>query len=391
MNNDNNYFSDSSQYQKKSTHRWVNMPLPSRNTLLRFVAWGIGRLAFSAWLGAIEIVKNAARAIVWGCNGIEKATYNLLKIYDHLPTMGMPMIEMEASITGTTTLEKVESFEILPQVQNKHCLIIGNTGSGKSTLTQWFASQCQKCKVYDPDAAPGEWGNLEVIGKGGNFEAINKAMTSDLVELQTRIKIRSEEGDKGLLGYETCLIAEEFPALKDECQSAPDWLGKIARRGRKPKMFLIILSQSDNVKTLGIEGEGSIRQNFALIRLGKFAVDHARRLKNDALVEWLKAKKYRCLVEDIPVELPDLSNFQNYLPQPLLPPLEVPEVTGSRDLQRMEVFDGDLITTVKTLIKNGKSRTFIIENILGYKGRKFEEGKQKLREILGDKNDNCEL
>lgn len=387
MNNDN-FLTDSSQYQKKSTHRWVNMPMPSKNTLLRFVGWGIGRMAFSAWLGAISIIKNAAKAVIWCTDGIEKATHQLLKIYDHLPAMGMPMIEMEASITGTATSVRVESYEILPQIENKHCLIIGNTGSGKSTLTQWFASQCQKCKVYDPDAAPGEWENLEVVGRGGDFEAINQAMKNDLIELQTRIEIRSREGDKGLLGHETCLIAEEFPALKDECEIAPDWLGKIARRGRKPKMFLIILSQSDNVKALGIEGDGAIRQNFAVIRLGKFAISHAKRLKDDNLIQWLRDGKYRCLVEDIPVQLPDFSNlpkaYQHYLPPPLLPPLEVPEVPGSQTFQETEVDDNDLKTTVITLLKNGKSKTFIIENILGYKGRNFEEGKQKLEEILNN-------
>jgi hypothetical protein len=44
----------------------------------------------------------------------------------------------------------------------------------------------------------------------------------------------------------------------------------------------------------------------------------------------------------------------------------------------------ELKTAIMALLDAGKSRTFIIENVLGYKGRKFEEGKKKLSEILGE-------
>lgn len=389
--NENNFFSDTSLHKKKS-NRWVEMPMPSRNTLLRFAGWGVGRVAFSCWLGALSIIRNCAKAVIWAVNGVESATNKLLKIYDAMPVMGMPIVEMEATIgISSSDNQSIETVEILSQIEHKHCLIIGNTGSGKSTLAQWFAAQCSRCKVYDPDAAPDEWSGLEVIGRGGDFEAINKAMENDLVELQTRIELRSKEGDKALFGHESCIIAEEFPALKDECELSTDWLGKIARRGRKPKMFLVILSQSDTVTALGIEGDGAIRQNFGFIRLGKFAIAHAKKLKDERLVNWLKEGKYRCLVEDYPCQLPDFSNLlaaTRYLPHPQLPdlPLTV-EVETTQDLQQTV---SDVVGTnqglrnaVKSLKKQGWSDTKIIEEVLGKKGRHFAEGKRILAKILG--------
>lgn len=385
----NNFVPDT-PFRRSSTSRWVEMPMPSRNTLLRFFGWGVGRVAFSCWMGALSIIRNCAKALIWAVNNVESATHKLLKVYDSLPAMGMPIVEMEATIGATGLTQQLETVEILSQLENKHCMIIGNTGSGKSILAQWFAGQCPRCKVYDPDAAPGEWGNLDVIGKGGDFEAINKEMDNDLLELQSRIELRSKKGDGALLGREICLIAEEFPALKDECELSADWLGKIARRGRKPKMFLVILSQSDTVAALGIEGDGVIRQNFGFIRLGKFAIAHAKRLKNDALVHWLKEGKYRCLVEDYPCQLPDIATYirtNNYLPMAQLPAssltAEVEPVEGLQlNVSSPEVTNETLKRAINLLRKEKYSDTKIVEEVLGMKGRNFADGKKILQSLF---------
>ena len=48
------------------------------------------------------------------------------------------------------------------------------------------------------------------------------------------------------------------------------------------------------------------------------------------------------------------------------------------------VSTSELKQAIIALLEAGKSQTFVIENILHCKGRKFEEGKQRLKEILGD-------
>jgi hypothetical protein len=47
----------------------------------------------------------------------------------------------------------------------------------------------------------------------------------------------------------------------------------------------------------------------------------------------------------------------------------------------------DLKSAITALLAAGKSQTFIIEDVLGCKGRRFEEGKRRLQQILGVENE----
>jgi hypothetical protein len=169
-----------------------------------------------------------------------------------------------------------------------------------------------------------------------------------------------------------------------------EWLTKHARRGRKPKRMIIALAQDDQVKTLGIEGEGGVRKNFRMVRLGKFAVSHAKSLKNNHLIEWLKAGKYRCMVDDEPCQLPDISSFRMVLPR--LQPVQdtaagktaetptesalQPVVTNSdRDMEAVA-------KAVKACLEAGlMSETKVIKEILGYQGARYQEGKVLLMSL----------
>ncbi len=92
--------------------------------------------------------------------------------------------------------------------------------------------------------------------------------------------------------------------LVDEVECAATWLIKHAKRGRRVKQFVIALAQNDTVKNFGFEGDSGVMDCFRMIRLGSKAVKHAQRLKNDALVQWLRSDRAHCLVNDIPVKLP---------------------------------------------------------------------------------------
>jgi energy-coupling factor transporter ATP-binding protein EcfA2 len=378
--------------QRMEKNTWVTMPLPGYKSLLRFVGWGIGRVAFSSWLFSLSLIRNTARAVIWITNNLEQGTKTLLKIYDALPMMGTPLQALSVDIESKPILQSItDTLDITTAIQGKHLLIIGSTGTGKSTIAQWLATQsASKVKVYDPDASPTEWQGLEIVGRGGDFASIETSMTNDLKELQNRIEKRSIEGDKGLSGMDSCIIAEEFPILKDECEIAPEWLGKIARRGRKPKMFIIALSQSDTVTALGIEGDGAVRSNFRYIRLGNFAVTHAKKLKNEALIQWLQSGKYRCLVDDDPCQLPDLSHYRlvtNQLPFLPVSPVNIqPEIIVQQDLRNdSQTISHELKSALFGLQKAGWSDTKLITEILGMSGRRYSEGK-KILQSLGIKN-----
>jgi biotin operon repressor len=85
------------------------------------------------------------------------------------------------------------------------------------------------------------------------------------------------------------LVIDDFPDVKNECESAPILLKRLGSMGRELRIRLLALTQSNRVKTLGIEGEGDARDNFTILRLGSFAVDvlpAAREMQRPAVLEW---------------------------------------------------------------------------------------------------------
>ena len=214
------------------------------------------------------------------------------------------------------------------QKKQKHVALIGGTGDGKSTFTQFLSSKIGgRVVIYDSDAKPEDWAWLDqndVVGRKGNFKAIDTAMGKDLENLEELVQLRGESGDKVLAGRERFLIAEEFPVLVDECDNAVTWLKKHAKRGRRYKQFILAIAQNDTAENFGLQGDkDTLYSCFCLVRLGQFAYEHARtKLKDSRLEQWLKAGgKKRFMVDDLPVEL-DLSNWGVTTQTPLLPPVD---------------------------------------------------------------------
>jgi shikimate kinase len=214
------------------------------------------------------------------------------------------------------------------QKKQKHVALIGGTGDGKSTFTQFLSSKIGgRVVIYDSDAKPEDWAWLDqndVVGRKGNFKAIDTAMGKDLDNLEDLVQLRGESGDKVLAGRERFLIAEEFPVLVDECDNAVNWLKKHAKRGRRYKQFVLAIAQNDTAENFGLQGDkDTLYSCFCLVRLGQFAALHARtKLKDSRLEQWLKAGgKKRFMVDDFPVEL-DLSNWGATTQTPLLLPVD---------------------------------------------------------------------
>jgi hypothetical protein len=168
-------------------------------------------------------------------------------------------------------------------------------------------------KVYDADAAADEWLGLEVIGRCANFQAIESAMQADLNDLQERTILRGEKGSHACDGMDVVTIAEEFPLLVGEVEIASKWFIKHGKRGRRVKKFLVVVAQNDTAINFGVEGDVGVLDSFRFVRLGKKAQAHARKLRNQALVEWLKGDQSRVLVDDIPVQLPSYREIQRVI------------------------------------------------------------------------------
>jgi Uma2 family endonuclease len=108
--------------------------------------------------------------------------------------------------------------------------VVGESGSGKSLLTKYLIHsyfQDAHVRVYDSDAAPGEWGALDVTGRSGDYVAIAEGMAEDIEELRYRTALH---GEGEAFGGEVVRVIEEYPSTAAEL--ALDYYALHTGRGR---------------------------------------------------------------------------------------------------------------------------------------------------------------
>jgi energy-coupling factor transporter ATP-binding protein EcfA2 len=221
-------------------------------------------------------------------------------------------IQVQAPVEVTAP---VKYADIKTSLKKPHLMILGETGSGKSTICKYLVSQVNApCVIIDPHASPTDWKGFTVIGSGRNYEAI----ATEFERLATLMQSRYEQRDQGVTQFDPLIvIIDEFPAIASSLgKGATDTVKLLAREARKVSIRMCLLSQGAEVKTLGLEGEGSIRECFAMLRLGNFALSHGKALKDKAIGEALESNDRPAMLDQLPCNLPVLSDSQS---MPVLP------------------------------------------------------------------------
>ena len=304
--------------------------------------------------------------------------------------MGLPSQSVVSAIALPVSNEIQDIItDLVGQIEqeDKPVMILGGTGSGKSTVAQYLAyAYGGKVKIYEPEGTPDDWQGLEVIGKGENWDAINAGMAEDLEDLSAQIQLRTEKGNAALSGSEKVLIVEEYPEVRQKCENADEWIERHARRGRKGKRFVIALSQYDKVSAWGFEGKSDLADGFVKIRLGKKAVIHARSLKNEDLMTWLQPDRSHCLYDDQPCKLPSYREMKAVTQRLFFTSQISPVVTAKSTLQQAlqpQITGNNQISetakkAIKALLQAGWSDSKIIKEILGCQGAQYQPGKELL-------------
>jgi hypothetical protein len=221
-------------------------------------------------------------------------------------------IQVQAPVEATAP---VKYAPIESSLKKPHLMILGETGSGKSTICKYLVSQVNApCLIIDPHASPTDWRGFVVTGSGRNYEAI----ATEFERLANLMQIRYEARDKGISQFDPLIvIIDEFPAIASSLgKGATDTVKLLAREARKVSIRMCLLSQGAEVKTLGLEGEGSIRECFAMLRLGNFALSHGKSLKDKAIGEVMETCDRPAMLDQLPCNLPILSDAQS---MPVLP------------------------------------------------------------------------
>ena len=376
---------------------WIDIKLPRPGHIGRFILWGSGRTLFSVLLFIVDAtnysILTASTLLKW----TRQSIVNLIRVYDQLPyagTYGQNIIDVTAEaidFTGEIITDIVDA------ISGKQVMIIGEMGSGKSTIAQYLAySVGGQVKVYECEGTPTDWQGLEVIGQGENWDEINESMVGDLEDLTNQLQIRREKGDNGIIGTEKVIICEEYPELVNKVEVSGEWLDRHARRGRKARRFTVLISQYDRVAAWGLEGKADLQEAFFKLRLGKKAVSFAKQLKNDELIAWLRQDRSHCLLDEHPCKLPSYREMKAVTQRLQLPGVSQPVVTAETTTQQpiddrelsvtvnYEVSEVGLETVSKAVIAlqgTGMSDTAIIKDVLGYSGSRYREGREMLNLI----------
>ena len=369
---------------------WIRLELPSWKHLGKFVLWSGGRILLSAWLFSLYSTTVLCKMLINISEQTKQATLRLIKIYDQLPYMGVA-VQNIIDVPATEINEPQEIItDIISAIAEKQLMIIGNSGAGKSTVAQYLAYTVGgKVRVLECEGTPDDWIGLEVIGRGEDWGAIDAAMQAESEELSRRILIRNEQGDKALIGTDEVTIVEEYPEVTQKCDSAAEWFERHGRRGRKAKRFIICLSQYDRVSAWGLEGKSDLGDCFYRLRLSKTAVNHAKSLKDDALVAWLRADRSHCLLDDQPCKLPPYREMKAVTTRLQLPAGNAPAVTAEtvsqQDFQPILTEENSAIETiaraVKVCLAAGFSDSRVIKEVLNCQGAQYQKGKELLEQI----------
>jgi hypothetical protein len=227
-----------------------------------------------------------------------------------------------------------------------HLRVIGGTGIGKTTFVDWLLDILGGSRfVITPKKKSWHWVGLKVYGLWFDYEVIRSKLQWIHAEMYRRYPLM-EQGQTfeisnfvvdewRLINTNIKAIKEREPETKQNIEVAPSakaMMKDIITVARESMLRLIALAQGENVASWGFEGESDLEECFTDIRLGEFAIDYAKSLRNQcrkdsedyeywtavlAELEWQQSRRTSesksipcCMVGKSPARIPDLTDWK---------------------------------------------------------------------------------
>ena len=282
-------------------------------------------------------------------------------------------------IPENTPALPMPQLQPLPMFPDRHLLIAGATGSGKTHAAKYLLQARQNVTVLDPHDDGQTWpGHCHVIGGGRDFSAIAQSIKDAGALLDNRYHLR-DMGGGGRFDPVTLAI-DELPAIVNHDPDTVPHLLEIAREGRKVGVFLMLLTQSVLVKSLRLEGQSDTRENFATVKLDPLPAGVSSDTPRTATViignlnKPESEEKYLVppLVSSVPALVPDVPTMRNYETGTRFPTL------GTNGKQPQP---GTAEETA--LIKDLAARGFGMGKIADLLGGRRQNTLERIRAILG--------
>lgn len=261
-----------------------------------------------------------------------------------------------------------------------HTLIIGPTGAGKTTFTMALLSaRPGRVAVLTPKPDPRDWPGVPIftIDDDGRFSALALAFEALGADLRQRL-VAAKRGAP--VGEPLTIVCDDWPVLASECgRSATDLFKLVGRLGRSLRVRMVVLSQSERVKSLGLDGEGDAVTNFARVDLAR---GHHATLAVDGLALPLDTR----LVPQLARRPADLARWWASSPAAERPTIDDGCNEGETALQRVETpFDNVAITAAEVAkiaqLLASSSPSEAAKKLPGYNGRNYQEYRAKVDQV----------
>jgi hypothetical protein len=352
-------------------------------------------------------------------NRVDRYVESLSADYIEPETMTAELVEPEA------LPQPLELFDwkLFDRNSDKypHLAFLGDSGGGKTYCAEWLALTQFEGKTIAslPHWQPGDFPGFPVYSVSSSYgtkldkavpfeqlldgsllneQGVSTISTVSIVRsIHQEMRRRYQERVKGKTFEVVNIVLDELVSALDDVPDLSKDLIQIWREARKVGLRTICLVQENGVEGLKIKGRSGVRKSLKFVRFSEFAEDYAKTLKDERILEYLKTHPYSVMVGDAPAQVGTITNRKPPLiTQPSLtststsmslPPTStsnlgsLPEVAGSTGEVALPGLTPEVVVAVKQAKQEGKSSTYIVEKVMGYKGRKFKQGRNLLSQI----------
>jgi hypothetical protein len=302
-----------------------------------------------------------------------------------------------------------------------HLAFLGDSGGGKTYCAEWLALTQLDGKTIAslPHWKPGDFQGFPIYSVSSNYgtkldkpvafeqlldgsllneQGVSTLSTVSIVRsIHAEMRRRYAERVKGKTFEVVNIVLDELVSALDDVPDLSKDLIQIWREARKVGLRTICLIQENGVEGLKLKGRSGVRKSLKFVRFGDFAEDYAKALKDEQILEYLKTHPYSVMVGDVPAQVRTITNRKPPLSSqsslasglaseslPIIPTLNnvsLTEGVGSPEEVALPGLTPEVVMAVKQAKQEGKSNTYIVEKVMGFKGRKFKQGRNLLSQI----------